>query len=53
MAFFDARILPLANSASVTPTTASVPITACATMPGHCVSKSTEMPPRNTPWAAE
>ena len=38
MARFDARILPLANSASVTPKTASVPITAWATMPDHWVS---------------
>ena len=52
MAFFDARTLPVANSASVTPTTASVPMTACATMPDHWDSNISEMPPRKTPCAA-
>ena len=52
VALFEARTLPLANRASVTPTTTSVPSTACETMPGKLTSKKLEMPPTKTPSTA-
>ena len=52
VARLDARTLPLANSASVMPTTASVPSTACGTMPPNACEKKLEMPPTKTPSTA-
>ena len=52
VAFFDARILPLAKRARVTPTTVSVARTAWTTMPGSICSKMYEIPPTKTPCAA-
>ena len=50
VAFFEARILPEANSASVTPTTTSVAMTAWVTMPPpNRISYHAEMPPTKMP----
>src|SRR3546814_20927645 len=48
----EARILPLANRASVTPTTDTVARVAWKTMPGKMNSKKAEMPPTNRPSKA-
>ena len=52
MARFEARTLPLANSARVMPTTPSVPNTAIGTMPSNICENSIEMPPTKMPSTA-
>ena len=48
----EARILPLAKSASVTPTVTSVASTACSATPGNWTSKMWVTPPMNRPSKA-
>ncbi|MDQ1129230.1 hypothetical protein QE381_001358 [Microbacterium sp. SORGH_AS 888] len=52
MARLEARILPLAKRASVTPTTTRVASVACRTMPGQMNSKNDEIAPTNRPSKA-
>ena len=52
VARFEARTLPLAKRARVTPTTERVASVACTTMPGHMYSKNAEMPPMKRPSKA-